>query len=94
MTGAEICPADHPKKAVRDVLRSLTGQGWRLHKGGHWGKLFCPCPHGGCTTIPVHGTPKNAERHARDILRRARLCPLPSYDPRRSLTGFDRDGNT
>lgn len=91
MTGVELDPADHTKRPVRNVLKKLVEEGWTLRKGGHWGKLYCPCPDGGCTTIPVHGTPRVPERHARSLLSRARRCPLPEGDPRRSLTGLNRN---
>jgi hypothetical protein len=94
MTGVEIDPATHPKKVVRDALKDLVKQGWTLRAEGHWGKLYCSCLDGGCTTIPVSGTPKAPERHARDIMTRARRCPLPTEDPRRSLTGLKRSSET
>lgn len=80
MTGKEISPADHPDKVVREVLKALRQAGWRLHREGHWGRLYCGC---GCLTIPVSGTPRNAEQTARRIRWQARSCPLPEDDPRR-----------
>lgn len=81
MVGREVGATDHPDKGVRHALRRLTGDGWTLRKGAHWGRLYCPC---GCTIIPVPGTPKNSADAARRILRAATRCPLPEGDPRRT----------
>jgi hypothetical protein len=88
MPGAELNPSDHSKPAVRKVLVELVrDKKWVLREEGHWGRLYCPC---GCTTIPVSGSPQNADNHARRIRRIAARCPLPPDDPRRSLAGMDR----
>ncbi|MBT2395052.1 hypothetical protein [Streptomyces sp. ISL-100] len=85
MVGREVSPADHQDKEIREVLKRLVAAGWALRKEGHWGRLYCSCPGGGCLTIPVPGTAKNPGRTARNIARRAKLCPLPEDDPRRSF---------
>ena len=90
MTGAELSPSKHQDPAVRSVLKDLVDQGWTLRKEGHWGRLYCPCPGGGCTTIPVGGTPKNPGQAAKTIKRLAGRCPLPPGDPNRSVTGMKR----
>jgi len=90
MTGAELDPSDHTDHEVRKVLKKLAGQRWILRKEGHWGKLYCPCGDGGCTTIPVPGTPKNPGNAARRISKIAARCPLKPGDARRSLTGKPR----
>ena len=92
MTGQVLNPSEHGEHDVRRVLRALVRKGWTLRKEGHWGKLYCPCDGGGCTTIPVPGTPENASQAARRITRLAARCPLKPGDPRRSLTGRPRDG--
>ncbi|MFE2025283.1 hypothetical protein ACFW9V_09030 [Streptomyces hygroscopicus] len=83
MVGRELSAADHPKKEVRMALERLVARGWTIRKEGHWGRLYCPC-EGRCLTIPVPGTPPNADRAARRIAARAALCPLPEDDPRRT----------
>lgn len=78
--GEELLPRSHKDKAVRAALEEiLGGGGWSLRKGGHWGLLTCDV---GCHRISISGTPRVAERHARDVLREARTCPLPDGDPR------------
>lgn len=73
-------PRDHSKPEVRKALETILGWGgWGLVKGGHWGLLVCDA---GCHRIPVSGTPENAGRHARRLLRDASTCPLPAADPR------------
>ncbi|TQN33208.1 hypothetical protein FHX37_3212 [Haloactinospora alba] len=86
MTGRETDPADHPDKEVREVLRKLAKDGWRLTKEGHWGALYCPC---GCLRIQVPGTPGTSSRAARRIAWSARRCPLPPDDPRRRPNAAD-----
>lgn len=87
MVGSKLSPADHQDKEIRIVLKRLIADGWTLHKEGHWGRLYCSCPEGGCLTIPVPGTAKNPGRTARNLARRAKLCPLPEGDPRRAHGG-------
>ena len=78
--GEELLPRNHQYKVVREALEEImSAGGWSLHKAGHWGSLICDA---GCHRIPVSGTPRVAERHARDLLRLARTCPLPDDDPR------------
>lgn len=84
MVGRELSPADHQHKEIRVVLKQLVADGWVLRKEGHWGRLYCPCVGGGCLTVPVPGTPENPGRAARNLARRAKLCPLPEGDPRRA----------
>jgi hypothetical protein len=78
--GDELLPRSHKDKVVREALESIMSSGdWSLRPGGHWGILTC---HAGCHRISVNGTPRVSERHARDLLREARTCPLPDDDPR------------
>ncbi|GGP47713.1 hypothetical protein GCM10010247_20120 [Streptomyces calvus] len=78
--GEELRPGSHKDKVIREALVAIMARGgWHLYKGGHWGLLTCDA---GCHRISVHGTPRVSERHARDLLREARTCPLPDDDPR------------
>ncbi|GAB7109285.1 hypothetical protein JCM4814A_75990 [Streptomyces phaeofaciens JCM 4814] len=78
--GEELQPRSHKDKVIRDALVAIMANGgWKLHKGAHWGLLTCDA---GCHRISVSGTPRVSERHARDLLREARTCPLPDDDPR------------
>lgn len=90
VVGRELNPSDHTRKEVRRVLEKWVGRGWKIHKDGHWGKLYCPC-EGRCTTIPVSGSPQNEGSHARRIDRLAARCPLPPDSAGRSLTGMPRE---
>ncbi len=80
MVGRELTPGEHPDKDVRRVLRQLVSTDWTIHKGSHWGTLYCPC---GCSTIPVPGSSTSPSAAARRIARVAARCPLPEDDPRR-----------
>lgn len=78
--GDELQPRNHKEKLVREALEAIMARGgWLLQKGGHWGILTCSA---GCHRISVNGTPAVPERHARDLKREARTCPLPDDDPR------------
>lgn len=90
MTGPEVSPSEHPNPAVRKQLIVLVKAGWKLRKEGHWGRLYCPCDNGGCTTIPVSGTAQNPEQEVKRIKRIASRCPREPDDPRRSLAGRPR----
>ncbi|MGX2997038.1 hypothetical protein JNUCC64_22710 [Streptomyces sp. JNUCC 64] len=82
MAGRELKPSDHSKKDVRRILEKWVGRGWTLQRGGHWGKLSCPCG-AGCTVIPVAGSPRSEGHHARKIDRLASRCPSPPPEPPR-----------
>jgi hypothetical protein len=90
MPGDELDPSAHRDPGVRKVLKKLVRQGWILRKEGHWGRLYCPSGDGGCTTIPVGGTPKNVGNEVKKITRLADRCPLKPGDARRSVTGLQR----
>lgn len=83
MVGYELSAADHPDGEIRDVLQGLVAADWSLRKEGHWGRLYCPCEGAHCLAIPVPGTVRNPGRAARNLARRAELCPLPEGDARR-----------
>jgi hypothetical protein len=66
----------HPKKAVEAAVAFAEGRGWRWRKGeGHcWGRLKCiRADRSGCQ-VSVYSTPRNAEDHARAIVRRVNQC--------------------
>lgn len=42
---------------------------------GHWGRLFCPqADRNGCQ-VGVNGTPRDADTHAKQIIRALDRCP-------------------
>ena len=59
----------HPNKRIRAAVAYAAGRGWRLvRSNGHaWGRLFCPAGVRGGHKISVYSTPRNPERHAREI---------------------------
>jgi hypothetical protein len=92
MPGSELDPSAHPDPGVRKALKKLVREGWTLRREGHWGRLYCPCRGGGCTTIPVGGTPRNPANEVKKITKLADRCPLDPGDARRSVTGMLRKG--
>lgn len=72
--------SDHPDKEVRKALKEILYDGaFELVKGGHWGMLRC---ENGCCQMSVSGSPRNAQRHANDLLREAAKCPRDANDVR------------
>lgn len=67
----------HPNKHIRQAIRYAEQHGWRILESAarahSWGKLLCPTA-GGCFMV-VYSTPRNPERHARDIRRAVDTCP-------------------
>lgn len=90
MVGKPLTAASIQYKDVRKVVEKLLAEGWTLRKEGHGARLYCPC-EGGCTTIPVAGTPRNEGNLAKRITKMAQRCPLPPDGPNRSLTGLSRE---
>lgn len=75
-----LAPGDHPDKDVRKVLKEILKRkepSWDLKEGGHWGTLWCS---NHCCQIPVSGSPRNAQRHAQELLRDANKCPRKDGD--------------
>jgi hypothetical protein len=65
----------HPDKAVEKAVEYAESKGWTLRRLGHWGRLFCPyADRDGCQ-VGVNGTPRNADAHARQIIRAIDRCP-------------------
>ena len=65
----------HPNKEVEEAVSIAESKGWVWRKMGHWGRLFCAhADRDGCQ-VGVNGTPRNAETHARQILRAIERCP-------------------
>ncbi len=69
----------HSNKHIRDAIRYAENKGWNVTKAGArahiWGTLWCQQrTREGCF-IRVMSTPRNPERHARDIRRYVDRCP-------------------
>ena len=68
----------HPNKKIEEVIRYAEGKGWRYKKTGNsshgWGKLLCPLQERDGCSMSIWSTPKDAERHAKQIVRRVNAC--------------------
>ena len=76
-TEAGEAVADHPNRHIREALKYVEEQGWTIRKSGPrahaWGVIFCSFGHRACW-MAIYSTPKNPERHARDIRRTVDRC--------------------
>jgi len=68
----------HANKHIREALKYAAEKGWVIKKSGPrahaWGVIYCCFGHLSCW-FSVYSTPRNPERHARDILRTVDRCP-------------------
>ncbi|PSC02703.1 hypothetical protein SLNSH_22760 [Alsobacter soli] len=67
----------HPSKEIEAAVQHAESKGWILHlSSGHaWGHLFCPLSTREGCIVPVWSTPKNAQNHAKGIIRAVNRCP-------------------
>ncbi len=71
----------HPNKEIEAVVRKLELGGWRIEmsKKGHiWGKALCPMANRDGCMIGIQSTPRNAENHAKTILKKYHKCACES----------------
>jgi hypothetical protein len=71
--------AKHQNKHIREAIRYAESKGWRVTKASArahiWGTICCPeSSREGCH-IFVMSTPRDPEKHARDIKRDVDDCP-------------------
>jgi len=71
----------HPDKAIESALVYAEVRGWSVKPAsGHaWGRLYCPyndqtCRCGEFCIVSVWSTPRNADNHARQLLRVVDHC--------------------
>ncbi|GGK30950.1 hypothetical protein [Salinarimonas ramus] len=71
----------HPSKEIEAVLEQLEALGWTVIEGkGHaWGLLRCPtnnteCRCGRFCQMSVWSTPRDPERHAKQLRQKALAC--------------------
>lgn len=62
-------------KVVADVVLGLLDAGWTVVRKAHKFRVYCPCGSGDGVSIPVNGTPRDPDSHAKRIARLARHCP-------------------
>ena len=71
--------ADRQNKHIREAIRYAEERGWTTTKAGPlahlWGVILCPGGGRDGCRIRVMSTPRNPERHARDIRRVVDRCP-------------------
>ena len=69
----------HPNKTVEDAICFADSKGWRYQKVGNsahaWGRLLCPLESREGCAMSVWSTPRSAEVHANQIMKRIRQCP-------------------
>ncbi|MEM9007224.1 MAG: hypothetical protein AAGE59_27310 [Cyanobacteria bacterium P01_F01_bin.86] len=71
----------HPNKEIEAALQYAEAHGWKVVPGGGhcWGKLRCPINDSDCRnqmfcSNSIWSTPRNAQRHARDIRKWVNGC--------------------
>jgi hypothetical protein len=71
-----VARSRHPHKEIENAVQYAEGKGWRFIKGkGHgWGRVLCPLNSREGCQISIWSTPRNAERHARSIIRAVDRC--------------------
>ena len=67
----------HPNKEIEAAVAHAEALGWRVVPvSGHaWGRLYCAHHDRDGCMISVWSTPRNAEAHARDVMRAVNRCP-------------------
>ncbi len=74
----------HADKLIERAIVFAEEQGWRYQKVGHsahaWGRLRCPLPTREGCAMSIWSTPRNAETHAKQIIRRVKQCPHKQED--------------
>lgn len=83
--------ARHPDKHIDEVVRFAESIGWRVElSSGHcWGRLLCPRRDRDGCQFSVWSTPRNAENHAHQIMRRVEQCGHERESPPSPLRGED-----
>jgi hypothetical protein len=73
--------AQHPNKHIREALKYAEEQGWRFVKSrGHaYGRILCGFGHRDCQKS-IWSTPRNPEKHAKDIRDFVDSCPGAASD--------------
>ena len=66
----------HPNKAIEKALAYAESLGWRCDDSGShcWGKLYCPGGPDCCRVLFINSTPRDPEKHVRQIRRTVERC--------------------
>lgn len=67
----------HPNKHIEAAVAYAELNGWivKMSNGHAWARLLCAFHDREGCQISVWSTPRNAENHARDIIRIVGRCP-------------------
>lgn len=68
----------HPNKEIEAALKYAEGRGWRIvqSKHGHvWERIYCPHGQRGGCARSVYSTPRNPDKHARELRQFVERCP-------------------
>jgi hypothetical protein len=69
--------ARHPNKEIEDAVSYAEELKWTVKpiKGHAWGSLYCAHHDRDGCKVSVWGTPRNAQGHAKAIIRAVNRCP-------------------
>lgn len=69
----------HPNKEIEAAVCSAEEKGWKYRKVGSsahaWGRLHCSFQNREGCALSIWSTPRNAENHAKQIVRYIKKCP-------------------
>lgn len=69
----------HPNKEIEKAIQYAESSGWRYKKAGEsahaWGRLLCPLQTREGCGMSVWSTPRSADTHAKQIIKRINSCP-------------------
>lgn len=71
--------AKHPNKEIESAIKFAEAKGWRYPPTGNsahaWGRLLCSLESRDGCSMSIWSTPKNAQNHAKQIIRNVKSCP-------------------
>lgn len=70
---------DELKPPIYRVIKKYAKSGWRLRRQGHKFYFYCPC---GEDWVRIDGTPRDADRRAKQIEQEIKRCPT-KHRPKR-----------
>lgn len=68
---------NHPDKHIEAAVAYAELNGWtvKLSNGHAWGRLLCAFHDRDGCMLSVWSTPRNAQNHAKDLIRAVNRCP-------------------
>lgn len=68
----------HPKQVIEAAIQYAESKGWRFKKAGKsahaWGRLLCPEASSEGCQMSIWSTPRDIEKHAKQIRRKVDSC--------------------